>query len=136
MEVCEALGGGVKARQFWHYMDGSYDLKVRRLKDAAPELRARVAYYAAVETNTSYGFGTLLAIKDSLTKNDPWKRRIFPSRGVICSQLYFEACMRAGFLLAHLKPERVSPAHLSASEELVDVPLKWISLENSTDVSA
>lgn len=128
-EVCEALLRGVKARQYWCYMDGKYDLKVRRLKEARPEERTKVAYHAATMTKTAYGFGNLLAIARYFSSNDPWKRSMLRSRGVICSQLYFEACMRVGILLAQLPPDRVSPAHLSASDQMVDVPLRWLSLE-------
>ncbi len=37
--------------------------------------------------------------------------------------------MRVGILLAQLPPDRVSPAHLSASDQMVDVPLQWLSLD-------
>jgi len=38
--------------------------------------------------------------------------------------------MRAGILLASMPPDRVSPAHLSASKEMDDVPLRWIQLKS------
>ena len=81
---------------------------------------------------TAYGFGALIPIKATMDGHDPWKRSMFRSRGVICSQLYFEACMRAGILLASIPSDRVSPAHLSASQEMDDVALQWIELKPQT----
>lgn len=131
-EVCEALLTGVRAKQFWHYMNGDYEFRIRRLKDASPHERTRVAYYAATMAKTNYGIGALLPIKYSIAHNDPWKRSAFRSGGVICSQLYFEACMRVGFLLAPMPPDRVSPAHLSASDQMEDIPPQWIVLGEGT----
>jgi hypothetical protein len=131
MEVCEALLTGVVASQYWDYMTGEHEFKVRRIKNATPELRTKVAYHAATATRRSYGFGSILSIKSTLDHRDPWKPSIFRSRGVICSQLFFEACMKAGILLASIPPDRVSPAHLSASIQMDDVPLHWLELKSS-----
>ncbi len=129
-EVCEALLTGVVASQYWNYMTGAHEFRVRRIKNATPELRTKVAYYAATMARTSYGFGAIIPIKSTFDNNDPWKPSVFRSRGVVCSQLYFEACMRAGILLASIPPDRVSPAHLSASKEMDDVPLRWFELRD------
>jgi hypothetical protein len=127
-EVCEALLRGVVASQYWNYMTGAYEFRVRRIKNATSEVRTKVAYYAATMARTSYGFGAIIPIKSAIDDNDPWKPAFLRSRGVVCSQLYFEACMRAGILLAAIPPDRVSPAHLSASREMDDIPLQWIEL--------
>jgi hypothetical protein len=131
-EDCEALLSGVVASQYWNYMAGAHKFKVRRVKNATSEVRTRIAYYAATMARTSYGFGAILPIKNAFDDNDPWKPSIFRSRGVICSQLYFEACMRAGILLAAIPPDRVSPAHLSASIQMDDGPLQWLELKSSS----
>jgi len=131
-EVCEAVRNGVVARQYWEYMTGAHCFKVRRIKKASLAVRTKVAYYAATMARTSYGFGSIFSIKSSIDENDPWKRSMLRSRGVICSQLYFEACMRAGVLLASIPSDRVSPAHLSASKEMDDVPLQWLELKSSS----
>jgi hypothetical protein len=128
-EVCEAILTGVVPCQFWKYMAGKHQFKVRRIKNAPSETRTKVAYYAATMARTSYGFSAIFPIRSAINDNDPWKRSIFRSSGVVCSQLYFEACMRAGILLASMPPDRVSPAHLSASKEMDDVPLRWIELK-------
>jgi hypothetical protein len=130
-EVCEAVRSGVVATQYWEYMTGGHEFRVRRIKNASADVRTKVAYYAATMTRVSYGFGSLLPINEAMNSNDPWRRSMFRSRGVICSQLYFEACMRAGVLLAALPPDRVSPAHLSASKEMDDVTLQWLELKES-----
>lgn len=127
-EVCEAVLTGVRPKEFWDYMNGEYDFKVRRIKDATSEERTKVAYYAASMARTSYGFGTILPLRRSITYQDAWRRGVFRSRGVVCSQLYFEACMRTGILLATIPPDRVCPAHLSASVQMEDRPLQWLEL--------
>jgi uncharacterized protein YycO len=125
-EICEAMPTGVKACEYWHYMTGDYDIKLRRLKRASAYERSRVAYYAATMVKTSYGFLSILAIRDALSGGNNWQRTIFRSTGVICSQLYFEACMRIGYLLVNIPQDRVCPAHLSASSQMVDIPLRWV----------
>jgi hypothetical protein len=107
-------------------MDGSYDIKARRLKNSTAEQRSLLAYYAATMVQTSYGFLNILSIRDALTGGGDWQRTIFRSKGVICSQLYFEACMRVGFLLVNIPQDRVCPAHLSASSQMEDIPLRWV----------
>ena len=125
-EICEATVGGVKAYEYWDYMNARFDVRVRRLKNAAPDQRSRVAYYAATNVNTGYGFLSLPALASFLSNGNPWGRRLLSSSGVVCSQLYFEACMRAGFLLAPISSDQVCPAHLSITPHMVDVPLSWI----------
>lgn len=127
-EVCEALISGVKPRQYWHYMTGEYDLKIRRVTTATAEERTKAAWFAGTKARTPYGLGSLFSIRKSLNDNDPWKRTIIRSRGVICSQLYFEAWMMVGFLLANLPSHRVCPAHLSASTLMHDVAQDWVTL--------
>jgi hypothetical protein len=128
-EVCEAVLAGVVPTQYWKYMAGKHRFKVRRIKNATLATRTKVAYYAASMARTSYGFGAILPISSTLNDNDPWKKSIFRSSGVVCSQLYFEACMRAGILLASIPPDRVSPAHLSATSEMDDVSLQWLRIK-------
>ncbi len=130
-EICEATAfGGVVAHEYWKYMTGEYEIKVRRLKDAPAADRYRVAYYAATSVNTRYGFGNILGIIKYLSGGAAWSGGTPPlSSGVICSQLYFEACMRAGYLLTStVRSPHVCPAHLSMSSILVDVPFDWISI--------
>lgn len=135
-EVCEALFGGVIAREYWEYMTGDYTVRVRRIAEATIAERTKVAYYAASMARTAYGFGAILPIRRSISTKDPWRRRIWRSRGVICSQLYFEACMRNGILLGNMPPDHVSPAHLSASQAMVDVEIEWIQLQASAPQTA
>lgn len=125
-EICEATFGGVKAHEYWDYMNENFDVRVRRLKGASPHERTRVAYYAAINVKTSYGFGSLLSMARYLSDGNPWSRRLPPSSGVLCSQLYFEACMRAGILLASIPSELACPAHLSITPQMADVELEWL----------
>ena len=124
-EICEATTWGVKAHEYWNYMTGEYDIKVRRLKGATAEERGRLAYYAASNVDSSYGFLNLFNVAAALRGGSPWSRPFIISQGVICSQLYFEAAMRVGFLLAATRSEFVCPAHLSISTVMEDVPIIW-----------
>ena len=128
VEICEATRAGVTACEYWHYMTGKHNIKLRRLKDCDAETRSLVAYYAAANVRTNYGYLNLLGLAKSLNSGNPWSKRSFYSTGVTCSQLYFEACMRAGFLLANLPPEHVCPAHLSLSKQMEDIPLEWVEV--------
>jgi hypothetical protein len=125
-EICEATVFGVKAHEYWDYMNANFDVRVRRLRDATADERSRVAYYAAINVRTSYGFMSLPGMARYLSNGNPWGRKLLSSSGVFCSQLYFEACMRAGFLLAPISSEHVCPAHLSISPQMFDVELEWL----------
>jgi uncharacterized protein YycO len=127
-EICEATTDGVKAYEYWQYMTGEYDLKIRRLKNADAATRSSLAYYAAVTVNTRYGFLNLLNVASVLNTGDSWRRPLVLTKGIICSQLYFEAAMRVGYLLANIRPEAVCPAHLSMSQYLEDIPLSWVKV--------
>ena len=109
-------------------MNGKFELKVRRLKDADSGTRSKLAYHAASATRSAYGFLTALNVGAVLGSGDAWKRPIIKTRGVICSQLYFESCMKIGYLLANIPPESVSPAHLSQTNLLEDIPLSWVKV--------
>jgi hypothetical protein len=125
-EICEATTGGVKTYEYWQYMTGDYDIRIRRLRNADAAIRSKIAYYAASNANSQYGFINLLNVAAFLRSGDAWKRPHIPSSGIICSQLYFEACMRVGYLLANIRAEVVCPAHLSLSPLMEDVPLSWV----------
>ncbi len=126
VEICEATRWGVEAREYWRYMTGHYDLRVRRIATADAAARAKVAYYAATMARTPYGFLNVLGILVGMARGNLRGRLPIRSSGVICSQLYFEACMRIGVLLSNnVRPESVTPSHLSASGQMIDVPLQW-----------
>jgi hypothetical protein len=125
-EICEATIKGVLASEYWKYMTGDYNLKIRRLRGADEATRSRIAYYAASSVRRSYGFFTAWNMKNVLSGGNFWHRPIMHSSGVICSQLYFEACMREGYLLANIPPETVCPAHLSMSPLLEDIEPRWV----------
>jgi len=127
-EICEATFSGVKCYEYWDYMTGDYDIKIRRLQNATDKQRSMIAYYAATSARREYGFFNIPNLAWSLAKGNPWSRNFRFSKGVVCSQLYFEACMRLGFLLNNIPPEKVCPAHLSQSSLMTDVPLAWVDV--------
>jgi len=127
-EICEASVTGVTASEYWKYMTGEYEIKVRRLRNADEATRNRLAYHAAKSVRRPYGFWTAYGIGRVLKGGDFWKKSIFKSSGVVCSQLFFEACMREGYLLANIPPENICPAHLSMSNLLSDIHPEWVSV--------
>lgn len=129
VEICEARVNGVQATHYWEYMTGEYDLKIRRLKSIGASDRSKVAYYAATMVKTVYGFGTILSLRSVFALRNPWRRSIFQSRGVICSQLFSEACYRIGVVLVPGNPtDRIAPAHLSASAQMEDIAIRWVKV--------
>lgn len=128
-EICEATIGGVKCREYWKYMTGEFDIRVRRLRDADRATRNSVAFYAATNSRMSYGFFSVLNLLSVLRTGEGWKKPLISTRGMICSQLYFEACMRVGYLLSTaVRSDAVCPAHLSMSHYLDDIPLEWVEV--------
>ncbi|MEM7043057.1 MAG: hypothetical protein AAF543_09630 [Pseudomonadota bacterium] len=127
-EICEAGITGVRACEYWRYMTGEYQIKVRRLKGADKAERYMIAYYAAINVKTSYGFLAALNIANFMRKGESWRRPIIASRGIICSQLYCEASMRLGYLIVNNPPGTVCPADLSMSPLLEDVSLSWVEV--------
>src|SRR6266496_1607374 len=55
-EICEATLNGVKAHEYWEYMTGEYEIRVRRLNNADEKTRSQIAYYAATGVRTPYGY--------------------------------------------------------------------------------
>jgi uncharacterized protein YycO len=130
VEVCEATLNGVCAREFWPYMDGENEIKVRRLNNASKADRAKVAYYAASQAGTYYGFLNIVKSLKSINRWNFFQRGIFNSKGVICSQLFFEACMRIGILLTPgISYELATPSHLSASNQMDDIEVDFVDIE-------
>ena len=110
-------------------MTGNYELKIRRLMNASEATRNQLAYFAATYTGVRYGFMSAINLRGILSGNDPWRKKPFiRSSGIICSQLYFEACQRVGYLIANIPAETVCPAHLSQSQLLHDVELSWVKV--------
>jgi hypothetical protein len=106
---------------------GEYDIRIRRLRGADAATRSLIAYYAASNASAGYGFTNLLNVWAFLRSGDGWRRPRILSSGIICSQLYFEACLRVGYVLEKtVRAELVCPAHLSLSQLMDDVPLSWV----------
>jgi hypothetical protein len=124
-DIIEATAFGVKFCTYWHYMTGDHNIKVRRLANADKATRTMVALYAAAQVRSWYGYSNLSNIAAILAGADAWRKPLITS-GVICSQLYVESCMKAGFFLANFPSQNVSPAYLSICDLLETQPLKWV----------
>ncbi len=131
IKICEAtIMKGVVCREYWDYMTGDYEIKIRRVTgmEEEPERAYRIAINAAAQTGRRYGISNLISILRARPGN-LFQRALFNSEGIICSQLYFEACMSAGILLySGSDPGLITPSHLSSSAMMTDVNVPWIDI--------
>lgn len=134
-EICEAtFFSGVKCKPYWKYMDGNYDIRVRRLPGIDDTLRYRMAYYAASYSKESYNY--LQAAGIFTNQKRDWRSSLpFYSRGIICSGLFVTCCLRVGKLIcSHTSKDRIVPAQLSATDQLEEVDVDWLSLDGSIPI--
>jgi uncharacterized protein YycO len=130
VEVCEATISGVCTREFWPYMNGENEIRIRRIRGASKADRAKVAYYAASQAGSNYSLFNLFKTWQSLYSWNFLKKSIINSKGFICSQLYFEACMRIGVLLTPgISYDLATPSHLSASSQLEDIEVEFVDIQ-------
>jgi hypothetical protein len=129
--VAEATTRGVKYTPIDHYV-GKYRLRLRRNMALTNDQRWLVAIEAGVRMRTAYRFSDIVTIY--LQSFPGWSRRIRPSvlvqaNTVICSQLCLEAHAKVTRrLIVSYSGSPTTPAALSQSDLLADVPLHWCSI--------
>ena len=130
IKICEAIMKGVVCREYWDYMTGDYNIKIRRVIGVGerPELACRIAINATAQTGRRYSISNLISILRT-RPGELFQQALFNSKGIICSQLYFEACMSSGILLyPEIDPGLITPSHLSSSAMMTDVNVPWIDI--------
>jgi hypothetical protein len=109
---------------------GAHLIRVRRDPNLSRDERWRLAIQAVVRLGEPYGFGKVFSIyRNSFSKSwglalgaQFYKKR----RSVICSQLYADAfSVVTGRLLWPHVNTPITPATLSLTQVLTDVPLHW-----------
>lgn len=127
-DICEADLAGVCTNSLDRYACGKHLIRVRRGRDLDDNTRWRIAIRALTRLRQSYSYSTILdtgylAIK-RFKQHGPIKRSV--NSGLICSQLYSDAYQTATrLMLANRKCNEVTPAFLSSTKSLEDVPLTW-----------
>jgi len=127
--LCEAGTSGVRYVPVSNYV-GEHMIRLRRDPSLTDPERWRLAIQAVVRLGEPYDFLEILSVfKHSLSTS--WTaafRSQFSRnrRSVICSQLYADAFMTVtGRLLSTNAHAAITPATLSLSTRLQDVPLHW-----------
>ncbi len=126
---------GIFRTEYWRYMTGKYDVKVRRLKGLDHRNRSQISHNVAELFGKSYGFIELATIK-AMANEWPWLEKIAAYIGrddtYICSALFAIACEKENIdlnlLPSDLNSKVVTPAHLSASDALEDVEVDWVNI--------
>ncbi len=135
-EIFESLPFiGVRLGSYWSIADEvNYDVTVRRLKHhSTEESRAKPLANIEADLGNSYGFFELAALKaralnlQFLAKLLEW---LGDDESYICSALYAEACRKEGIDLGFESEsaEMITPAHLSLSSALKDVPITRLKI--------
>ena len=127
-DICEADLFGVCTNSLDRYACGKHLIRVRRGRDLDADTRWRIAIRALTRLRQSYSYSTILDtgyLAISKFKNQGAIKRTANS-GLICSQLYSDAYQTATrTMLANRKCSEVTPAFLSSTRTLQDVPLSW-----------
>jgi hypothetical protein len=129
--VTEASLHGVRYAPIYPYL-GNHLIRLRRPVGLTADDRWRIAVQAAVRTNEKYGLVSIASLF-AYSFVGLWTRRrgfsVAQARSVICSQLYSDAYSRVtGRLIAPPAAGTITPAALSATPELEDVNISWLSI--------
>jgi len=129
--VCEALTRGVTHGPIYKYV-GSHLLRVRRDPLLTPDDGWQLAMEAMTNLRTSYSFGAIASLARKARRGfwtRPSKPSPLPDRAVICSKLFADAySITTERVMGNSVAEEVTPAHLSATNKLIDVPMYWAQI--------
>ncbi|MEA2337688.1 MAG: hypothetical protein QOE82_1695 [Thermoanaerobaculia bacterium] len=129
--VCEALTNGVAHGPIYKYV-GSHLLRVRRDPLFTPDDGWQLAMEAMTNLRTSYSFGAIASLLRKARRgfwNRPSNPSPLPDRAVICSKLFADAySITTERVMGNSVAEEVTPAFLSATNKLIDVPMYWAQI--------
>lgn len=130
--ICEADIDGVRYASIDRYSTGSHYIRVRRPPGLSEDQRWQIAVKSLIELKKGYSFWYLWEIfKLSRFRigQIPVTRLKQPESSKICSQLYADAFAKVTLeLLSSGKNGEVTPASLSRTEKLDDVPIEWVRI--------
>ncbi len=128
--ICEANLHGVAASAMYPYI-GGYLLRARRDPHISREEGWEVAAHSLIRIHTKYSKSTILKLVKKAF-GGYWKRVADSEdtrRAVICSRLYSDAYSAVtGRVLWNAVSQEVTPAFLSQTPLLSDIPMKWLKI--------
>ncbi len=130
--ICEADLDGVRYGSMDRYSTGNHFIRVRRPLGLSDDQRWQIALKSLIELNKGYSFGhlwELLKLSRYKIGRIPATRLKPPESAKICSQLYADAFAKVTLeLLSSRDNGEITPACLSRSEKLEDVPINWVRI--------
>ena len=127
--VIEAVIKGIKCRSLYNYIGGdSHLIRARRFPGISMEERYGILIEAFKNLRLPYSLISILgALLNSL--RGYWREDMVKgSQGKFCSKLCADAYLVRGKFIVEPDLQNkadVTPAHLSFSDKLIDVPLEW-----------
>jgi hypothetical protein len=137
--ICEAQTSGMRVESIYRYSAGAHRIRIRRDQQLSEAEGIKIALEAATRLNYKYGWKTISGLWFQSKKG--WKNNAAaePKRfaqASICSELFADAHgVVTRRTLVPTATMGVSPAHLSACKDLVDVAVKWLALGTSQTLS-
>ncbi len=139
--LCEATRKGVRRDMLSKYV-GGHNLRFRRNLNLTVEERYELAIQAVASQGFSYNFLEIFRLWNSARKgfgnstkgNMQLLGKQYPKRATICSQLYADCHVRVTkIVISNLDGGETTPACLSMSNMLVDIPVNWLNIPNLPD---
>jgi hypothetical protein len=131
-KICEADIDGVRYASIDRYSTGCHYIRVRRPLGLSEDQRWQIAVKSLIELKKGYSFWHLWELfKLSRFKigRIPTTRLKPPESTKICSQLYADAFAKVTLeLLSSGDNGEVTPASLSRTQKLEDVPIEWVRI--------
>lgn len=127
--IVEATARGVRHNDLYPYL-GSHFIRIRRDPEVTINEGYRIAVAALRRHGYSYGFWSVLLLgwqAFTLPSASAGKPPSLSQRTRICSQLYFAAHDQITARTLGREDPDLTPAAISASNALVDVPSKWLA---------
>lgn len=128
-EIMEMTMSGIKLRPLWFYDPNRWVLRIRRLKARGPSQRATILHWAFENSllYKTYDFLGIWRLKRIKLPNDLFKPTKPLIKGCICSAFFARSVAPLGIDLGQgIDYRLVTPAQLSHSNLLDDVPLSWV----------
>ena len=125
--ICEATRKGVKTASLLDYV-ATHLIRVRRDLDLDAETGWRISVLAACQIGTPYSFLSILNLVGRAKKGfwQPRQQSAHVGHGLICSELYSDCYAAAsGRTLWNNIAREVTPAYLSATDQLSDIDIGW-----------
>jgi hypothetical protein len=131
--LCEADTSGVNYVPIYRYV-GKHLIRVRRDHSLTLTEGYDIAIAAMARLKGQYGFGSIikwyLKSLKGFWQPDLGIAPVFSTNAVICSELYYlaYAAVTQKLVVPGVAERSVTPAHLSATDQLQDVQMEWRSI--------